>query len=490
MKRFSLTRRLIFAVILSQLLLAIGLVVLGCYYSRFYLRSAFDINLEGRALSVAALVYYRDDGVPGLLFDGSKIPPSPHHVHKDIYFVRTDHGGFERHAQNYQAGFFERIPAGIRFWDFQLEGEPYRAIILRDVPILDTEESFPRPFPKLTVMYAAPTMDISQRIGALAASIAITSLVLLIPTLILAVWSIRRTLAPLKELARQAGSISVRTWKFEPSAEAKATAELEPLINAIETVLDGLHRAFTRQREFLGDAAHELKTSVAILKSTWQSLLNRPRTAAEYRQGLGQVSRDSERLEDLLDRMLRLARVEQWAADGIHRDLDTVDLASTCEMAVARMTQLAAERGIEISFSATDCPTMLADPADLELVWINLLENAIQYSPAGSVVNIQVRAEGQAASVRVSDSGRGIPEAELPHIFERFRRGDPSRARATGGFGLGLAMTKSIVEAYDGTIQVQSKLGEGTQFLVLLPLAKSLPEQQVSMSHELQPYTR
>jgi signal transduction histidine kinase len=333
-------------------------------------------------------------------------------------------------------------------------------------------------------------MDISQRIGALAASISITSLVLLIPTLILAIWSIRRTLAPLNELARQARSISVRTWKFEPSAEAKATAELEPLINAIETVLDGLHRAFTRQREFLGDAAHELKTSVAILKSTWQSLLNRPRTAGEYRQGLGQVSQDSERLEDLLDRMLRLARVEQWAADGIHRDLDTVDLASTCEMAVARMTQLAAERGIGISFSAADCPTMLADPADLELVWINLLENAIQYSPAGSVVNIQVSIEGQVSSVLVSDSGRGIPEAELQHVFERFRRGDPSRARSTGGFGLGLAMTKSIVEAYNGTIKVQSKLGEGTQFLVRLPLAKSPPEQQMGMSQELQTYTR
>jgi signal transduction histidine kinase len=472
-KRFSLTKRLILAVIGSQFLFAIGLVVLGCYYSRFYLRSAFDVNLEGRALSVTALVYYPDDGSPGLLFDDSKIPPSPHHVHKDIYFVTSDHGNFEKHGANYPKGLFERIPAGFRYWDFRSQGEPYRAIILRNVPILDTEEGVRPPLPKLTVIYAAPTMDISQRIGHLARSIAFTSIALLIPTLMLATWSIRRTLTPLNELARQAHSISVRTWNFEPSAEAKATAELEPLINAIETVLDGLHRAFTRQQEFLGDAAHELKTSFAILKSSWQSLLHRPRTADEYRRGLSYVSEDSDRLEDLLNRMLRLARVEQWAADGIHRELDTVDLASSCEIAVARINQLAAQRGIEIRFSALDSPAMLADSEDLELVWINLLENAIQYSPSGTVVDLQLTMNGKHASVLVSDHGRGIPETELPYIFERFRRGDPSRARATGGFGLGLAIAKSIVEAYQGSIWVESKLGGGTNFVVRLPTTKS-----------------
>jgi signal transduction histidine kinase len=127
---------------------------------------------------------------------------------------------------------------------------------------------------------------------------------------------------------------------------------------------------------------------------------------------------------------------------------------------------------------------MLADSGDLELVWINLLENAIQYSPAGTAVNIQLSTDGEDASVLVSDSGRGIPEAELPHIFERFRRGDPSRARATGGFGLGLAIAKSIVEAYKGTIQVESKLGEGTTFIVRLPVTKTRSEQQMDKTNE------
>src|SRR5207302_940797 len=93
-----------------------------------------------------------------------------------------------------------------------------------------------------------------------------------------------------------------------------------------------------------------------------------------------------------------------------------------------------------------------ADSADLELIWINLLENAVQHSPPESVVHIHLCEEGDSASVCVRDSGLGIGEADLPHIFERFRRGDPSRSRATGGFGLGLAIAKSIVEAYGGTI--------------------------------------
>src|SRR3954470_17135884 len=188
MKRFSLKKRLIAAVVLSQLLLAIGLVGVASWYAQYYLRSAFDVNLEGRALSVAALVYYPDDGTPGLLFDASKIPPSAHHIHKDIYLVRSDHGDFEKRSNNYPSNLFEKIPRDVRYWDFEDDGEPYRAIILRNVPILDTEAGVPQPLPQLTVVYAAPTMDIAQRITALAAAIAFTSLVLVLPTVLLAIW--------------------------------------------------------------------------------------------------------------------------------------------------------------------------------------------------------------------------------------------------------------------------------------------------------------
>lgn len=472
MKKFSLSKRLIGAVILSQLLLAAGLVLVAIYHSHYYLQGAFDVNLEGRAMSVAALVYYPDDGSPGLLFNAAKIPPSSHRQHPDLFLVKSDHGNFERHSASMDPKLFDPISPDARFWNFQWHGEPYRAIVLRGIPILDTEEGIPLPLPKLTVIYAAPTTDIVQRLWGLAGWIALACALLVIPTLVLAVWTVRRTLAPLNDLAAEAGRISVRNWEFRPPPNAKAALELEPLTVAIDTVLNGLHQAFTTQRQFLGDAAHELKTSLAILKSTLQTLLNRTRTVDDYRHGLLQMSEDSDRLEELLDRMLRLARVEQWAADGIHRELDRVDLASTCEMAVARMARLSQARDVQVRFvNEVGMAEMLADPADLELVWLNLLENAIHYSPTRSTVAIHLEIQEKHAVISVIDHGCGIPETELPYVFERFRRGDPSRARATGGYGLGLAIAKSIVEAYRGSIHLESTVGVGTRISVDLPLS-------------------
>ena len=112
-----------------------------------------------------------------------------------------------------------------------------------------------------------------------------------------------------------------------------------------------------------------------------------------------------------------------------------------------------------------------ADPEDLEVIWVNLLENAVQYSVAGSKVVIQVGRESSgAACVSVQDSGPGIPEEQLPHVFQRFYRGDPSRSRSTGGFGLGLAICKAIVTAYGGQIGAISGEGQGTEIRVQLPI--------------------
>ena len=139
-------------------------------------------------------------------------------------------------------------------------------------------------------------------------------------------------------------------------------------------------------------------------------------------------------------------------------------------MAIARIRKVADEREIEVELVALDQVSMRADPADLELLWLNFLENSVQASSAGSKVKVVVTLEGSRATVLVSDEGGGIAKSDLPHIFERFRRGDPSRSRTTGGFGLGLAIANSIVEAYKGTLRADSTLGEGTNMWVCLPV--------------------
>jgi signal transduction histidine kinase len=237
-------------------------------------------------------------------------------------------------------------------------------------------------------------------------------------------------------------------------------------------MLGRLQHSFVEQREFMGNAAHELKTPVAVLKSTLQSLLHRPRTSEEYRAGLEHALEDMERLEQLLQWMLRLARAEQWAHGSLRRDLEVIDINTTCEEAVERIRSLAQARQTAIQFSTNGPMPVRADPEDLQLVWTNLLENAVRYSPQGSVVHVKAMpSENGVARITFEDHGTGIAPADLPHVFERFYRGDPSRTRATGGFGLGLAIAKALVEAYGGSIQAESSPGKGTRMTVELPLS-------------------
>jgi len=474
MKTFSLEKRLTFAVVVSQLLLALGLVVVATAFSRHYGWRAFDVSLEGRAESIAALVYYPDDGSSGLLFNAAKIPPEDHRGHGDLFSVVSDHGDFERHTVGLDPKIFASIPTGARFWNFQWRGQSYRAIVLRDVAILDTEEGIPQPFPKLTVVYAASTEGLDHAMRELAGIIGGVSLAVLIPTMVLAIWSIRKALMPLRDLALAAGAISVEHWKFEPPAAARGTEELQPLIRALSTVLTGLEAAFMRQREFVGDATHELKTSLAILKSTLQMLIAKPQESIDYVRGLTAMSRDCERLESLLNRMLQTARAGQRIAVGHQRQLDPIDLASSCESAIAKLAQCAADKEIRIDFSASEEAMIRAEMADLELIWLNLLENAIQYSSQGSVVEVTCRVQSGLTTVIVADHGCGIEAAHLARIFERFYRADSSRARATGGFGLGLAITKSLVTFYGGQIRAESSPGKGTRISVSFPLDREL----------------
>jgi signal transduction histidine kinase len=188
--------------------------------------------------------------------------------------------------------------------------------------------------------------------------------------------------------------------------------------------------------------------------------------------GLTHSLEDLERLEQLLQWMLRLARAEQWAHGALRRDLELIDLNATCQAAVERIRFLAEARGTSVKVTANGPVPLRADPDDLHLVWTNLLENAVHYSPEGGTVEIVVgrRADGR-ATVTVEDHGVGIPAEDLTHIFERFYRGDPSRTRSTGGFGLGLAIAKALVEAYGGTIAAESTPGKGTRMTVELPVS-------------------
>jgi signal transduction histidine kinase len=264
----------------------------------------------------------------------------------------------------------------------------------------------------------------------------------------------------------------VKQWAFEAPARAKSVPELAPLSEALETLVSRLHDSFARQREFTSDLAHELKTSVAIIKSSTQVILQHPRSAAEYESGLEALLADCERMESLVERMLRLARIEQLSDEGKQTALPATNVLATCEAAVSRVAGMAAAKQIHIALQAKGSPQLHADPEDLELVWVNLLDNAVRHSAKGGNVSLRLSESsmGQAA-ISVEDSGEGISDADLPHVFERFRRGVDVKGQFSTGFGLGLAICKAIVEAYRGSIEIRSATGKGTSVIVQIPFA-------------------
>jgi len=467
-KPFSLTGRIIAGVIICQLVLTAAVTIVAMLYARRELGRGFDAALNGWAVNTLAAVRYTESAVPDLLFDPALIPESSSVRHPDLFEIRRSNG--EILARSGGSLPRELGQGSSTFTNFVIRGVPYRAIVLRQVPVLDREDNLSVQ-QRVTVVYAASQRAMHEQLVELGFSVVGVSLLLLFVVSIVAAWGVRRALEPLRELAGQAGAISVLNWEFRAPAEASMARELAPLTSAIETVLERLRESFRQQRDFTSDAAHELKTSVAIVKSTLQTLLQRPRPEHEYRAGLESMLEDCGRLEDLLGRLLRLARIEQWAENGMNRKLGVTEVTSTCEAAISRIQALAEARDIQIELIAPQEVQLQADPEDLELIWVNLLENAVQYSPVGSKVAIHVdRNGGSTACVSVQDSGPGIPEEQLPHVFLRFYRGDPSRSRATGGFGLGLAICKAIVTAYGGHIQATNRNGTGTEMRVELPV--------------------
>lgn len=469
MPKTSIQRRLIAAVVISQLLLAVGLAFVAVYFTRRQLREAFDSQLRGRAMTIAALVRYSEDEHPKLIFEDDLVPPPLEKEHSDLYEVTGGDGHLIARSPDWPADLKPVPRQNRQHTNFDLGGVHYRAVFLQKLPVLDREPEIPAG-DVLNIIYAAPTDESTRAIAYAAIGIAIGTAALLLITVGLAVLGLRRGLQPLAELAGSASTVSTANWELNPSEAARDTTELAPLTQAMTTMLDGLHRAFDQQREFLANAAHELKTPVAILKSTLQSLLQRPREAEEYRAGLEEALQDMARLEKLLHSMLRLARAEQWAAGSARRDLPTIDVATTCQSAIERLTPVARERNVEVKLSTNGAMPLRADAEDLELVWANLVENAIRFSPTGGQIQVRLHANGSTGTVEVADNGPGMSAEELTHIFERFHRGDSSRARDTGGYGLGLSISKALVEAYGGTIAPESSPGQGMRMVVTIPL--------------------
>jgi len=268
---------------------------------------------------------------------------------------------------------------------------------------------------------------------------------------------IGRLLNPIRRITRTAATISESNVSSRIDV-AGTEDELGDLARTLNSAFDRLEAAMKRQSRFTADASHELRTPLTVLMTQMELALRRERTPGEYREVLDICLKAVRRMTSMTEGLLFLARADGKAVD-LRRD--SLDLKEVVEEAVGLVRPLAQGRGVHLSVEA-DSLRMMGDRERLGEAVTNLVTNAIQYNRPDGRVDIALK-EGVLA---VSDTGPGIPEEDRDHVFERFYRADQSRSRNAGGAGLGLAITKWIVEAHGGEIGFTERAGEGTTFRI------------------------
>ena len=458
MKRYSMTRRVVSLVLLIELLFAVSTTTLAFFYERHEYFEALEIALRGHADSLMGAVVEAADDTDNVLLDvaGMKTPKD------DLYEV------WEKDTLLGGVGNLSGADATLRegkegFFNLKVGGKKYRGIRMHGMRVIDPATLRIRH--EVVVVYASSTARIWRAVGRAVRFFAIANAVILLLTGFLVFIFVRRSITPLYQLATEASTIAANSWQFAPSQEARSVEELEPLVAALEGVILRLERSFGQQRIFVSDAAHELKTSVAVVKSSIQLLSMKERTSAEYQTGLERCQMDCLRMEELVQRMLTLAMVEE--GDLKQRDAEDVAVMSVVHEVMEDLATTAQLRGVRLEYSGDETVHAAINRDRWKTVCTELLQNAIQHSPHGEAVAVEAEIEGDMVTVIVRNAGEPIAMEMLPHLFDRFYRGDPSRARSTGGTGLGLAICKAVVEQAGGRISVRH--GAGVEVRVDLP---------------------
>jgi heavy metal sensor kinase len=277
---------------------------------------------------------------------------------------------------------------------------------------------------------------------------------------------VRRALAPVDQIAGTAAIITQHNLS-ERLPVARTGDELERLSVSLNHMITRLDEAFQTSKRFVADASHELRTPLTVLRGELEHLVQEARLSADHRERLGSLLEEVERLSQIVERLLALSRLDAGEAQTEWAPLDLGELAATT---ASQMALLAEDKQIALTCAAAAPVPVRGDRARLKQVVVNLLDNAIKYTPERGAVHLRVAAMAGQAVLEVADTGVGIPSESLPHVFERFFRVDQARSRQPDGAGLGLAIVKSICHAH-GEVTVKSALNRGSRFRVSLPLA-------------------
>jgi heavy metal sensor kinase len=280
---------------------------------------------------------------------------------------------------------------------------------------------------------------------------------------------VRRSLAAVDEISASAQRISSHNLS-ERLPVPNTGDELERLSRALNHMIERLEAAFQHSRRFIADASHELRTPLTVLRGEIEDCVQDPALPEETRVRLGSALEEVERLALIVEGLFAISRLDTGEAQAKWARFDFADLvAATSD----QMSLLAEDKEIKVEGQYAAGLIVEGDKSRMKQVVVNLLDNAIKYTPRGGSVKLTVGRKASHAVLEVEDSGIGIPQNALPRVFDRFFRVDDARSRELGGAGLGLSIVKSICSAHNGRVDVTSTEGKGSCFRVELPRAVS-----------------
>ena len=287
----------------------------------------------------------------------------------------------------------------------------------------------------------------------------------------------RRALHPVDEIRQKAAQITSRNLS-ERLPVVHTGDELERLATDLNRMIARLEESFLQINRFSADASHELRTPLTVLQGELEAIAQKGQGLPDdVRDTIGSALEETQRLSKIVASLLAISRLEAGEARVQPVRLDFAELARTT---TDQMKLLAEEKRISLTSDGSEPVEIQADPSRLKQVVVNLLDNAIKYTPEGGNVSISVMRRDDHAVLEVADSGLGISADDLPHVFERFYRADKARSRQMGGTGLGLSIVRSICLAHGGQITVNSTEGRGSLFRVELPLANNRSQSRIS----------
>ncbi len=324
--------------------------------------------------------------------------------------------------------------------------------------------------PGALVVAAASTAGVVLPPDQLVPAMVLAAAVVIAFSLLIVYMVVERTIQPVDAIVEEVEAITDGRSLHRRLMEPRTRDELARLTNTLNAMLTRLERSFSSLRRFTADASHELKTPLTILRAGIERAITHPKAPPEVMEVLEETLVEVNRMAELVDALLTLARADEGRAP-LH--LEPVELQDLLSEVSETASMLGEQAHVAVSVAVPERSiTIAVDPSRIRQLLMNLLTNAIKYTPRGGNVAIDWEQANGNLVLRVRDTGVGIAPGDLPHIFDRFWRADQARRRSGGrpGVGLGLAISKWIVEAHGGTIEVQSRPGHGTTFTVTLPM--------------------